>query len=144
MRHEFPATVDEECRMTNIISIIDGKLIFKRKRYVKGKGRDRVTTIYVKEKSSKRVGGRSLFVGQTKLLYKIGGSNEREEKKWARPTSQSNRALRFEEGRDVSIRDKWRGKKKKYIYNKEKEKKKHRKDRIDDNILLLLLVYIYI
>lgn len=57
MRHEFPATVDEECRMTNIISIIDGKLIFKRKRYVKGKGRDRVTTICVKEKSSESVEG---------------------------------------------------------------------------------------
>lgn len=77
MRHEFPATVDEECRMTNIISIIDGKLIFKRKRYVKGKGRDRVTTICVKEKSR----WKEPFVGQTKLLYKIGGSNEREEKK---------------------------------------------------------------
>lgn len=82
------------------------------------------------------------FVGQTKLLYKIGGSNEREEKKWARPTSQSNRALRFE-GRDVSIRDKWRGKKKNiYII------KKRRKKNIGRTVLMIIYCfcswYIYI
>lgn len=112
-RHEFSTIVDEECRITNIISIIDGKLIFKRKRYVKGRG-SCYQSVSKRQERSKSANVEGAQVKQNYFIKSVKhGSNASLRRKKSEQGRRVNQIVRFDSKKEEMFRSVTNGKKKK-------------------------------